>query len=121
MILKRTYARPDIHETWDAVYHRNPLQDNFNDTMLERITADLNFAPNALLLDACCGMGYHSLRIARRGYRCAGVDISEHIVHKAVANASQSGPASTVSFICQERNTCHFGMRCSTPSTAEES
>ncbi len=43
------------------------------------------------LLDLCCGHGRHSVRLARRGYRVTGVDISAYNLEKAVEHAEEFG------------------------------
>lgn len=42
----------------------------------------LNLAPGSSLLDIPCGMGRHSLAMARLGHRITGVDISDEYVAK---------------------------------------
>jgi ubiquinone/menaquinone biosynthesis C-methylase UbiE len=98
VILKEVYERAEIHDDWEAVYRANPLQDHLNERMLERTLAYLQPAPQALFLDAGCGVGYHSLAIARRGFRCIGVDISETILERARRNGSRAGLDDHVSF-----------------------
>src|SRR6266571_6501490 len=100
-VLKGTYASLEIHEAWESVYRHNHLQDKFNDHMLDRVMAYLNLPSNALFLDAGCGIGDHSLRIAKKGYRCIGVDLSECILEKAERKIETSGLRSKVAFICQ--------------------
>jgi ubiquinone/menaquinone biosynthesis C-methylase UbiE len=98
MNLKQTYERNDIHEGWEAAYRGNPLQDRLNATLMDRVLACLRPAPDALFLDAGCGVGYHSLAIARRGYRCIGVDISQTILKQAEHNLAQAGLGGRVAF-----------------------
>lgn len=98
MILKETYERPHIHESWESVYRGNPLQDRLNARLLDRILKQVQPAPDARFLDAGCGVGYHTLAIARRGYRCVGVDISETILRQAEDNALRAGLQERVSF-----------------------
>jgi ubiquinone/menaquinone biosynthesis C-methylase UbiE len=83
MELKETYADRAIHETWESVYRANPYQDEFNDRIMDRIMEALAPSSGDLFLVAGCGVGDHSVRIARRGLRCIGVDISETILEDA--------------------------------------
>lgn len=86
MELKKTYEKQDIHEEWESVYRQNPLQNNFNAKMMDRVIKYLNPLPNALFLDAGCGTAHHSMRIVDKGYKCIGVDISETILKRAKIN-----------------------------------
>ncbi|MCI0463523.1 MAG: class I SAM-dependent methyltransferase [Gemmataceae bacterium] len=98
MILKDTYEQDGIHAGWEAAYRGNPLQDRLNAVVLDRILACVRPPRDALFLDAGCGVGYHTLAIARRGYRCAGIDISESILEQAERNLACAGLACRVSF-----------------------
>jgi SAM-dependent methyltransferase len=51
--------------------------------------ADL--APDAAILDLCCGHGRHSVELARRGYRVVGLDISAPSLDLARAAAANVG------------------------------
>ncbi|MBN2132821.1 MAG: class I SAM-dependent methyltransferase [Sedimentisphaerales bacterium] len=97
--LDRTYARESIHCAWDAVYRENPLQHKFDDLILDRVLARTSPPPDALFLDAGCGPGHHALRIAGKGYRCVGLDISETMLQRARAGAGRSGLDGRLHFV----------------------
>jgi ubiquinone/menaquinone biosynthesis C-methylase UbiE len=99
--LKQTYENDKIHESWESVYRLNPLQDRFNEALLDRHLRLLRPGPDALFLDAGCGVGYHALALARRGFRCVGVDISETILESARKNARSMGLENRARFECQ--------------------
>ena len=101
MVLKKTYDRYQIHSRWESVYRGHPLLRRFNDSVMDRILRKLNVPTNALFLDAGCGVGDHSFRIAQRGYRCIGADLSEPILATARESAAAKGLTSKVSFTCQ--------------------
>ncbi len=42
----------------------------------EKLIALMGIAPNAKVLDLCCGIGRHSVEFARLGYRVTAVDIT---------------------------------------------
>ncbi len=102
MDLKQTYENPIIHEMWRSAYRTNPLQARFNERILDRVLDLMTPAPECLFLDAGCGTGDHSLRIARRGYRCVGVDMSQHVLDQARLNSAKMGFQGRVSFACQK-------------------
>lgn len=101
MVLAKTYAQSEIHTHWESVYRGHPIQDRFDDKVMDRILKYLKPPPNALFLDAGCGVGSHSFRIAKRGYRCIGVDLSESVVKIARENATVRGWESRTSFVCE--------------------
>lgn len=101
MTLKQTYDQEQIHSRWESVYRGHPILRDLDDRMMDRIIANLNLPSYALFLDAGCGGGEHSFRIAARGYRCVGVDLSEARVGLAKKRAVLEGLTSRVSFTCQ--------------------
>src|SRR5438132_2886024 len=107
-VLKGTYEQPEIHEKWESVYRRNPLQDKLNDRLMDRIVARLGLEPNALFLDAGCGTGEHSIGIVRRGFRCVGVDISESVLAKARNNVVRHALDTMVEFRCESLENLSF-------------
>jgi len=101
MILRQTYAHEKVHSHWESVYRGHPVLARFNDKCFDKILKHLSPAPGALFLDAGCGVGDHSLRIADRGYRCWGVDLSEIVLETARREAARRGLASRTRFVCQ--------------------
>lgn len=99
--LRDTFQNDSVHDNWEAVYRSNPIQDRLNEKLLDRILDDMGCPPGSLFLDAGCGTGDHTVRLARRGFRCVGVDISEKILQKAAARIEQAGVAAQTSLLCQ--------------------
>ena len=101
MRLNSTYAKSEIHDKWESIYRGNPLLDRLNDQIMDRIIGCIQPAPGARFLDAGCGLGDHTARIARKGYECVGIDISPLILEKAEKRMHDYGLSSRVRFICQ--------------------
>ncbi|MCS7046543.1 MAG: class I SAM-dependent methyltransferase [Gemmataceae bacterium] len=102
MLLRETYTRRDIHESWESVYRGNPVLDRFNMALHQRIARYFPPpAPAVRLLDAGCGVGYHTLAFARRGYQCVGIDISPTILDQAQSHCERTGMTERVTFACQ--------------------
>jgi ubiquinone/menaquinone biosynthesis C-methylase UbiE len=101
MNLEKTFAASQIHEEWVSVYRSDPIQNKFNDQIMDRIMGHLNPRPGAVFLDAGCGTGDHAVRIAQRGYACIGVDISERVLCKAWNKAAEADLRFSLSFTCQ--------------------
>src|SRR5438105_5757676 len=108
MDLKQTYENKEIHRSWEDAYRSNPLQDQLNALVRKRVLKLLEFGPRPQLLDAGCGVGYHTLAFARHGFRCTGVDISEAILNEAERNAVQAGLGDRVSFRNQKLESLDF-------------
>jgi ubiquinone/menaquinone biosynthesis C-methylase UbiE len=99
--LDKTYARSQIHDRWEVVYRGNPLLDRLNDLIMDRIIGCIQPPPGAKVLDAGCGIGDHTARLARQGYDCVGIDISPTILQKANEKIRALGLGSRVRFVCQ--------------------
>lgn len=101
MRLDKTYTRSQIHQRWEAIYRGNPRLDHLNDLIMDRIIACIQPPPGAKVLDAGCGIGDHTARMARNGYDCVGIDISPTILQKADEKIRALGLSSSVHFVCQ--------------------
>ena len=60
-------------------------------SQLDLLLPLLNLARPATVLDLCCGIGRHSLELARRGFTVTGVDRTRHYLEKARAQATAEG------------------------------
>src|SRR2546428_13275434 len=68
---------------------------------LRAILERFGVPPGGRILDVPCGIGRHSTRLAKVGYRTVGVDLSPVLVSRATELARQEGVA--------DRATYHFG------------
>jgi cyclopropane fatty-acyl-phospholipid synthase-like methyltransferase len=57
---------------------------------------------DGVVLDLACGVGRHSIALARHGYRCVGVDISPEYVAKARELAAAGGVEDRCSFVAHD-------------------
>ena len=55
------------------------------------ITARLNLAPGATILDVGCGLGLHAIELTRRGYLVVGLDLSLPMLSRAGDEAQDLG------------------------------
>ena len=51
----------------------------------------LRLAPGARVLDIACGVGRHSIELARRGYQVTGLDLSATLLDLAARRAERAG------------------------------
>jgi len=80
--MKEVFEKESTVDQWDKDYY-NPiamyLYDNAILDMLRLMRVDLG----AVVLDAGCGSGVHSLRVAKAGYRVCAIDISGTMLQRA--------------------------------------
>ncbi|MFQ5976948.1 MAG: class I SAM-dependent methyltransferase [Candidatus Heimdallarchaeota archaeon] len=55
---------------------------------IENIISVLKIQPGSQVLDLCCGLGRHSLELARRGFHVVGVDRTKSYLDKAKKRAT---------------------------------
>lgn len=60
----------------------------------------LRLQTGARVLDVPCGLGRHSLELASRGYRVAGVDVSPQMIEEGRASVTGAGVAIEVGSPC---------------------
>ena len=58
---------------------------------VEFISAVLDLPAEASILDLCCGWGRHTIRLATRGYRMSGLDLSRYHLELARQAATEAG------------------------------
>jgi SAM-dependent methyltransferase len=73
------------------------------------IVRELGLRDGASVLDIGCGTGRHSLELARRGYRCTGIDQSEEMLAIGRALAAEEGLA--LRFIQGDASTTRLAER----------
>ncbi len=56
---------------------------------MDRVISLLDIKPGAKILDLCCGVGRHSLELARRGFQVTGVDRTRSYLDRAIARAEE--------------------------------
>ncbi len=87
-------------KTWyqDESFWKTFESTMFNRERLDVATEEVNYIVKLLalekgaeILDLCCGIGRHSLELARRGYQVVGVDITQEYLDKARRQAESEG------------------------------
>ena len=71
-----------FHEPWGRIQSGGYAADRTH-TECDRIVKALKPAPGARLLDVPCGIGRHSIELARRGFRLLGIDFNPDHVAQA--------------------------------------
>lgn len=80
----------EIHVRWESDY-RTPQNERFFDEAFDRLTSLINPPGGSTFLDAGCGPGFHTIRLARRGFRVQAVDFSEAALEMARKNVTEAG------------------------------
>ncbi len=66
--------------------------------ILSRVMADHGVPDRGRVLDLGCGIGRHSIPLAKRGYQVVGVDLSPDFTHRARDYADAEGVSESASF-----------------------
>lgn len=99
-VVEDTLARADVHEIWEDAYYRSGdarIYERAFDEIVRRVGAP----PGATFLDAGCGQGYQTIRLAKRGYRVHAVDFSPAVLDVARERVERAGVSDAVQ-IAQE-------------------
>ncbi len=75
-------------ETWGPIMFSPGRIENAKDEV-DKVIDLLEIKPGARVLDLCCGVGRHSLELARRGFQVTGVDRTRSYLDKAIAQATE--------------------------------
>jgi len=87
--------------TWDAAYY-DPIALPFYDLAIARMISAMGVPPGAKVLDAGCGPGEHTIRVARLGRRVRAIDISEAMLQEARSRVAKAGLSHMVEFDRQD-------------------
>jgi len=93
--LERTLGQPGVHRQWETTY-RTAENEQFFEEAIDEVLRSLGAPRDATWLDAGCGVGAHSVRLARRGFSVVGVDFSESALEAAAENLRAHGLADRV-------------------------
>ncbi len=86
---ERLLELPGIHSQWTSDY-LNPDLDRFYDLAFADIIKRAGILPSDHILDAGCGSGVHTLRLARSGAKVTGIDFSDSALSLARRAVSKS-------------------------------
>lgn len=86
-----TLSTSGIHDQWERRY-RTPVNERFYELVFDELMSLIApLGPDARFLDAGCGIGAHSARLARRGFSVDAIDASERILERAADNLDSQG------------------------------
>jgi SAM-dependent methyltransferase len=93
----RIFDKLELYEQWDDDYY-HPLALKLYDRAVGDLLDLLRAPAGALVLDAGCGPGVHSIRAAQRGYRVRALDVSQTALDEAAQRADKAGVADAIEF-----------------------
>ncbi len=88
--LAATLDRPGVHQGWESVF-RSGANERFFKEAFDVVVRELGLPAGATILDAGCGVGAHTIRLARRGFHVRSVDFSSSVLESAAANVRAAG------------------------------
>jgi ubiquinone/menaquinone biosynthesis C-methylase UbiE len=97
LLVQNLLARPDMHCQWEGDY-RTAENEDFYERAFDYIIHVLDPPPDAIFLDAGCGPGAHSVRLARRDFQVHAVDFSESALGMAQEYVESRSLENKVSF-----------------------
>ncbi len=96
-IVRKTLERPDVHSRWIGDFY-NDESGRFYDAAFDRIAARLSPHGISACLDAGCGDGAQTVRLAKRGFPVVALDFSEYVLGRARQNVAAHGLGQAVRF-----------------------
>lgn len=84
-------------QAWDDQYY-HPIAEPLYDKAVSDMLRAMEVSPGETVLDAGCGPGVHSIRIARAGHRVCAADISEKMLSHARQRVGSAGFSEQVAF-----------------------
>jgi SAM-dependent methyltransferase len=84
---KPWHEKDDFWQTWAPVIFTNERM-QLAKQEVDQILLLLQLQPGSSICDLCCGVGRHSLELARRGFQVTGVDRTPRYLQQAKRKAS---------------------------------
>jgi len=103
----RSYFNGQGYQRWASIYGNDKLSTVRNTVreghavMMDKAFGwieQLKLPKESLILDAGCGTGLFTIRIAKAGYRVKAADIASQMVEKTKADATAAGVADRIEF-----------------------
>ena len=95
--LTKVFENRKTLDSWDSDYY-NPISEYFYDSCVAKMIQIMGVKPGGKVLDAGCGPGVHSIRVARAGNSVYAIDISQTMLAEAEKRVRASGIGEFVEF-----------------------
>jgi 2-polyprenyl-3-methyl-5-hydroxy-6-metoxy-1,4-benzoquinol methylase len=104
------FEKVDTVTAWDADYYPAAAE-KYYDLAIARMLQMMEVQPGASVLDAGCGTGVHSIRVARLGYTVCTIDFSERMLAQARVRVRSAGLAAMIDFRREDLTRLSFPER----------
>jgi SAM-dependent methyltransferase len=94
-------------ESWDRDYY-HPIAERYYDDAIATMLRLMEVPAGARVLDAGCGPGIHSVRVARAGHPVVAIDISQTMLAEAKARMAAAGLGASIEFQQQDLTNLSF-------------
>ena len=84
-------------DAWDRDYY-DPISSSYYDAAVATMLRLMQVEKEATVLDAGCGPGVHSIRVASAGFKVCAIDISQEMLHEAKRRVTDAGLERRVEF-----------------------
>ena len=95
--LTKVFENQETFDSWDRDYY-NPISEYFYDHCIAKMLRIMKIEPGDKILDAGCGPGVHSVRVARAGQSVCAIDISQTVLDEAKKRVQAAGVDAAVEF-----------------------
>jgi 2-polyprenyl-3-methyl-5-hydroxy-6-metoxy-1,4-benzoquinol methylase len=89
-LLEKTLSRPELHNQWVERYYSGK-NNQFYELAFDYIIRKINLKKGSHFLDAGCGNGVHSIRLAKREFNVTASDFSTEALKLCSDNVKNSG------------------------------
>lgn len=94
-------------DQWDDDYY-HPIALRFYDDAVAHMLEMMEVEKGATVLDAGCGPGVHSIRVAKAGHRVCAIDISSTMLGEAQQRAAAAHVADKIEFLHEDLTNLSF-------------
>lgn len=95
--MSNVFEKEATIKQWDDGYY-NPISIWLYDEAVADMLKYMDVPPGATVLDAGCGPGVHSIRLAKAGFKVCAVDISDAMLRHAQERANDAGVSEKIEF-----------------------
>lgn len=84
-------------KSWDEDYY-HPIAETYYDSAIQTMLQLMDVQPESTILDAGCGPGVHSIRVAKKNHKIRAIDISETMLNEAARRVEKANLKALVEF-----------------------